>query len=126
MTKPRKAITERAELTAVDARRLVSCHELLARACFDLGIKAEGSSKLTRALEDVAQARDTLWEITQSYPRHAFNSPAVKTVLRVEYLDQLVFRACNGAAANWAHWRKKERKLQHEGEDAGDDEEAED
>jgi hypothetical protein len=85
----------------------VSCHELLARACFDLGIKAEGSSKLTRALEDVAQARDTLWEIIQRYPRHAFNSPAVKTALRVAYLDQLVFSACNGAAANWAHWRKR-------------------
>ena len=30
-----------------DAARLASCHELLARACFDIGIKAEGSSKLT-------------------------------------------------------------------------------
>jgi hypothetical protein len=110
-----------ASLSYEDSLRIASAHELLARACFDIGIKAEGSAKLTRALEDVAQARDALWQITLKFPRFPIASDSVLHALHVDHLDGLCFSAARGAAANWARWREQERSRHQDDRARSDD-----
>jgi hypothetical protein len=110
-----------AALTFEDALRIASAHELLARACFDIGIKAEGSAKLTRALEDVAQARDALWQVTLKLPRFPIASDSVLHALHVDHLDGLCFSAAGGAASNWVHWREQERSRRQDDRTRSDD-----
>jgi hypothetical protein len=110
-------------LRTTDAARLTVCHDLLARAALDLGIKAEGSSKITRALEDVADARDALWQITSGFPKLAIGSRAIKDALGVVYLDQLAMSAFNSAMVNWQHSRAKHRRdtMRKQPDDEADD-----
>jgi hypothetical protein len=85
--------------------RLAACYVLLSRAAFDIGIKAEGSAKLSRALEDVAQARDTLGDILLK--------AAEVDLSRAKALDaagvrQLVFKNIRDYGREWEYWRTKE------------------
>lgn len=85
--------------------RLTSCYALLARAAFDIGIKAEGSAKLSRALQDVCAARDALAELADPLVCTGADEP-------LEFMDirRMVFEARGAAATNWDFWRERERR----------------
>ncbi len=84
--------------------RLASCYALLARAAIDLAVKAKGSAKLMRALEDVVAARDAIADVALPMEHVAGESLDHMDVRRV------VLEALSAGRVNWDHWRERERR----------------
>lgn len=102
-----------APFSDADATRIAACYGLLARAAFEIGIKAEGSAKLSRALEDVAAARDALGEIAGRIATIAIVEPSAaksKASLDALTIQSLVFAAEKAAKGSWDYWRKREQR----------------
>lgn len=87
------------------AVRIAACYGLLARAAIEIGIRAEGSAKLSRALEDISQARDTLAELA----RGCVETPESSVALDAASIRALVFSAVRNSESSWEYWREREQ-----------------
>jgi len=85
--------------------RLASCYALLVRASVELGIKAEGSAKLSRALQDVCTVRDALCELADPLVSSGPDEPLDFVEIR-----RLVFETQHAARTNWDYWRTREHR----------------
>ncbi len=116
--------------------RLAAVHGLLVHAAIDIGVKAAafsaasgGSSKLLRAFEDVASARDALREIIDEVYRPMKLSEANKAAsLPYIAVRTMALQAASNGSRDWASMQSRQcqklRALLERGDrgDTGDDE----